>query len=136
MVFFLKLKTENSQPNLCSYSSISDLTVDPFEKEKKKTEKSFNIARTSTISMGKFDKQVDGEVKPKEKQKVHPVSTKEENTKQLKVLDRILAPQEGSIDTTKAANKTILKQQQKKQNKRKRSQIEGTNAGPSKKKKK
>jgi len=73
--------------------------------------KSINIARQSTISMGKFDAVLPNEKPHKERQKFQPVINPAEKKKSLKVLDKILG-EEGAINSTQVANKIIREDQQ------------------------
>lgn len=91
----------------------------PLDIKQNQMEKAFSVVQKSTISMGKFDKKLKGETLPKEKPTLEMLSTKEESSKQLKVLERILSPKEGKVDVEKAANKAIFNQQKKRKASRK-----------------
>jgi len=69
---------------------------------------------------------------PQKKRKFDPLVSELEKTKNMKVLDKILGPQEGKIDANKAANMVIREQQQ---HKRKANQeSNGKKKSPKKKK--
>jgi hypothetical protein len=84
-------------------------------------------AQTATVSMGKFDKKLEGEKPLKKRKKI--MSKDEEHEKTLKVIDRIVNKKD-KIDINKAVGSTIKQQQQKKSSVKK-----STKAAPPKKQK-
>ncbi len=69
--------------------------------------------QTSTVSMGRFDKVLEGEKAVKKRKKI--LSKEEEKEKILKVIDRIVKKKGAPvIDMNKAVGSTINKQQQRK----------------------
>lgn len=113
------------------------LTPEEKEAKKKVQQMSFSIAQTSTGSLGKFDDRLEGEKKPKPlaKPKRDPVifDAKEEKSRSLKVLGKVIGS-DGDFNTTKAANRYIaFEQKQAYENNKKR---KGKSGGGSAKKKK
>jgi len=87
--------------------------------KKQDLQKTLKIAQKSTISMGKFDNLVEGEKRVKEKKKFDPLISSGEKTKNIKVLNKVLGPSEGSLDIAKAVNRVIQTQQRKRSKQRK-----------------
>lgn len=90
------------------------------KKEKDSLAKAFEIVRKSTASLGRFDKQTDGEKKRKpgqgQRKKFSSVTTpsKQEQEKNLALVDKIFRKEEGSVNASKAANQEIASQNEKK----------------------
>jgi len=109
-------RAQQSQSNLPATISVSENKHGkiPFQERKKQLQKAFSSAQTSTISMGKFDKLVNEETRPKMKRKLSgpEMTVANEKSKNLRLLDRVLATK-AKVDVDKAANKAIGSQQKK-----------------------
>lgn len=83
----------------------------PIQRHKADVLNALSKAQTSTISMGKFDRKLDGEKPLKKRKKI--MSQSEEKDKTLKVIDRIVNKRD-KIDLNKAVTSTIKRQQMNK----------------------
>jgi len=129
-----RLETQSASKNGIKLPSTISITNDfkttTLTGKKSDVDKSLKIARQSTISMGKFDRLLPGEKPLKEKKKYSALFS-DEQSKNSKVLDKVLGNTDpGSMNMTKAVNQVITSQQTK------RNQTNKKQSAPKKQKKK
>jgi len=78
-------------------------------------DRALQVAQKATISMGKFDKKIEGEAPIKEKKKYEPLFA-DEHAKTKKAMDKVLNTTE-DFDVNKAVNVAIQKHRQKRKTK-------------------
>jgi len=125
----LNAKTKSSLPGVLAINNSSSFAETSNETKPNKTHysKALDIANKSTASIGKFNSQLPNETKKKQrpftgKQSFAPVTPVEtdqnkEKVQGLKVLDKIMKKDEGSLDLNKGANQHMRSEQTKNRDK-------------------
>jgi regulator of ribosome biosynthesis len=94
-------------------NKISKTPANPKQQRKLEIEHSLALSQKSTASMGKFDKKLDGDVKPRgvkrQKETSATGDVKREREAGLKLLDKVLSGNLGSSSSVKGTNAVNLR---------------------------